>query len=244
MEPGRDSAFPPTAPTSTTEWDEKCRAVPAGTIEADHVLIVSPHPDDETLGAGGIAADLVAGGVAAQVLTATDGEGSHSGWDVAALRRREQDAALKRLRLPPSDRLSLPDTAVTAYVDEVASAIAERCDHSTVVLAPWEHDGHGDHDAVGRAAQLAARRTGSVLLEYFVWTWPWATPDAVGHLDLRCHALSPAARVAKAEALGCYRSQLSDMDGDAVIRPALTAAAGWPFEVLVHPRLVDGGRGP
>src|SRR5690606_13482680 len=48
-----------------------------------------------------------------------------------------------------------------------------------LVLAPWEHDGHPDHDAVGRAALAAtAALPGLRLLRYPVWAWHWLPPDA------------------------------------------------------------------
>ena len=41
------------------------------------VLVLSAHPDDETLGVGGLLADLADAGAAVSVLVATDGERSH-----------------------------------------------------------------------------------------------------------------------------------------------------------------------
>ena len=47
----------------------------------------------------------------------------------------------------------------------------------TLVAAPWRHDGHPDHEAAGRAAAVAARRTDASLVEYPIWWWHWGAPD-------------------------------------------------------------------
>ncbi len=59
---------------ASDRWD----AVPALDVPAvahryARVLVVSAHPDDETLGVGGLVADLAQVGARLQVLVATDG---------------------------------------------------------------------------------------------------------------------------------------------------------------------------
>ncbi|HEX2943304.1 MAG TPA: PIG-L family deacetylase, partial [Rhodopila sp.] len=57
------------------------RSLPLGTL--DHIagtgtcLILAPHPDDESLGCGGLIATAVAAGRAPLVVILTDGAGSH-----------------------------------------------------------------------------------------------------------------------------------------------------------------------
>src|SRR5262245_19390355 len=66
-------------------------------------VVVSPHPDDETLGAGGIIHDLSVGGWRVTVLAITDGEAALGRADarlmrrLARIRRLEQTRALTRL---------------------------------------------------------------------------------------------------------------------------------------------------
>ena len=62
----------------------------------------------------------------------------------------------------------------------------------TLVVAPWRHDGHPDHEAVGRAAATAAHRTGATLWEYPIWWWHWSSPADAPWADLGRLALSPA----------------------------------------------------
>ncbi|MDQ3114440.1 MAG: PIG-L family deacetylase, partial [Actinomycetota bacterium] len=61
--------------------------------------------------------------------------------------------------------LGWPDGLVADHEADVAADLARalaagREGTRTVVLAPWVHDPHPDHQAVGRAAGAAARRAG------------------------------------------------------------------------------------
>jgi LmbE family N-acetylglucosaminyl deacetylase len=65
--------------------------------KADRVLIVSPHCDDETLGAGGTIAQARKLGARVQVVFMTNGDGSRSTQLVAEARALRQEANLKNL---------------------------------------------------------------------------------------------------------------------------------------------------
>lgn len=147
----------------------------------DLVVVVAPHPDDEVLAVGGLLALLVARGTQVQVVAVTDGEASNPGGSVppaelAVRRVAETDAALAALGVPAVvDRLGLPDGGAAALEAPVLDALALA--PGSWLLAPWEHDGHPDHEAVGRACRRAADRDGARLLAYPVWAWHWARPD-------------------------------------------------------------------
>ncbi len=64
--------------------------VPALAAKHDELLVLAAHPDDETLGAGGLVAMAARAGMPVRVVVATDGEGSHpdaSVWDPERLAR-------------------------------------------------------------------------------------------------------------------------------------------------------------
>src|SRR5690606_16204888 len=46
-------------------------------LPARRITVIAPHPDDESLGCGGLIAALAADGRAVQVVFVTDGAGSH-----------------------------------------------------------------------------------------------------------------------------------------------------------------------
>jgi LmbE family N-acetylglucosaminyl deacetylase len=182
------------------------------------VVVVAPHPDDETLGDGGLLQRLKASGASIEVVAVTDGEASHAGSPtitpdrLAAWRADERDLALARLGLDDVSvtRLRLADGRVEHRVGELSEALAVRLGPDCLCLAPWCHDGHPDHDACGRAARTAAVATGARLAEYPVWAWHWATPDG-GEIPAeraRRVELTEGERDRKSWAIEAFQSQL------------------------------------
>lgn len=229
------SAFPIVAPTPETEWRALVAGAPEWPLPARPVLVVAPHPDDETLAVGGLLAELSRRSSSVHVLAVTDGEMSHPGHPGLAPRRiAEQTAALATLGLgAPAERLGLPDTEVARHVDTLADAIARRSGPATVVLAPWAHDGHADHEACALAARRAADRRGSTLVSYPVWAWQWATVDDLATAGLRRITLDAGARNDKARAVTCHRSQVTAFDGPEVVGPAALVRFARPWEVVL-----------
>ena len=232
------SAFPLDAPTSEADWIHLVAQAPELAISTRPVLVVSPHPDDESLAVGGLLAELASRDVSVTVLTVTDGEGSHPGRaGLTDVRATEQAAALRALGLDdPPVRLGLPDGSVSEHTEQLANALADRCHPDTVVLAPWEHDGHTDHDACGAVAHEVAAAQGATLLAYPVWAWQWASIGDLEQLALRRTTLSESSRSAKARAMACYSSQVFDEAGPPIVGPAALARFLRPWEVLIDVR--------
>lgn len=187
------------------------------------MVIVAPHPDDETLGLGATAVTLGALGVAVQVVAVSDGGAarpcpSASRRDpLEDVRRRELHCALKTLGLSAPICLGLPDGELGECESTLACALGEILaakPANTWCAATWRGDGHPDHEAVGRAAAAACDRTGAVLVEYPVWMWHWACPgDAVVPWHRAAAVpLSGAAIDRKNQAVQCFRSQTGGPD--------------------------------
>lgn len=178
------------------------------------VLVVSAHPDDETLGIGGLLSDLADAGAGVCLLVATDGERSHPVGDerartaLALRRRREVERAVGGLA--PAARIShlgLPDGALDRHEEALVDQVLRRTDPDTLVLAPWVADGHGDHDAVGRACVEAVSRSGADLAHYPVWLWHWGTPEALPWAQVVAHEPSLSSSWRKRAALEEFPSQ-------------------------------------
>ena len=151
-------------------------------------LILAPHPDDESLGCGGLLAQCAASGVGAQVAVLTDGSRSHPGSvshppsRLAARRRQETVDALRILGLSDSDLcwIGAEDTRLPAKgpaAEAIIIALADLCTLTgcNLVLGPWRHDPHCDHEAAATLAEGLARKTGLPVMSYPVWGW--ALPD-------------------------------------------------------------------
>lgn len=230
----------------------------------DALVVLAAHPDDESLGAGGLVHRLGARGVPVTVVVATDGEGSHpesatSPAELRAVRRREVVAAVGELS--PRVRvvlLGLPDGGLREHRPELERGLAAALDltggERPLLCAPWRGDGHRDHRIAGEVAAALAGRRGARLVEYPLWLWHWGDPagDDVPWDDLRGLTLSAEDAAAKEKAVAAHASQvrpLSPEPGDeAVVGPEMLRHAARPVEVLVEAASADDqaepGRSP
>ncbi|HEY5302871.1 MAG TPA: PIG-L family deacetylase [Acidimicrobiales bacterium] len=237
--------------TSEREWaTSKCWDAMAhvGPLTARRIVIVSPHPDDEVFGAGGILLHAVERGIPVKIIAVTDGEGSHgfadaSSSDQLARRRALETAeALRRLgwEKPLVHRLHIPDTRVSAHQDELLGAISTALRPGDWCVAPWRHDGHPDHDACGDVARIATQSVGVRLLSYLVWTWHWATPEDTNVPWASCRQLelTRRERARKRWASLAFASQLTPRDPhsqDQAVLPAPILRRFWrPSEVYIE----------
>jgi LmbE family N-acetylglucosaminyl deacetylase len=200
------------------------------------VVLISPHPDDEILGAGGFLAAQARRSVPVTVIAVTDGEAAYPDVEnLAGLRRREQEKALARIGIEANgiQRMGLPDGDVHTREADLASRIAGFLDRTTLLLAPWPHDPHPDHEACGRAATAAARTTGALHVSYFFWTWHHCRPDTIASLRLSRFDLDEDLQQAKSLALAEYGSQLHRDSGQPILPEPLLAPARRSFETFV-----------
>ncbi|MBU8545593.1 PIG-L family deacetylase [Roseomonas sp. ROY-5-3] len=201
-------------------------------------LVLAPHPDDESLGCGGLLATCVAEKRQTMVVVVSDGAGSHPfsrEWPperMAALRQAEARTAVVMLGLDPALQLhflGLPDRAVPERGASFTAAL-ERL----VLLAPkppltiftaWRHDPHCDHAATHVLAAALLRRLGPGvrLLEYPVWGLAHAhaipgfplPPAPVLQGPPRGYRLDVRLQLgAKRRAVAAHRSQLGEVVRD------------------------------
>jgi len=200
------------------------------------MVVVAPHPDDETLGAGGLIAMHRSRQIPVELIAVTDGEAAYPDTpDLGARRKAEQARAAEALGLTAECvvRLGIPDSAVSESESAVAEKIEATVDSNTLLVAPWSGDPHPDHEACGRAAERAARKTGAVLISYFFWTWHRSSAHQLMGLPLRRLMLSAEANARRAAALSCHRSQ-TDREGATPALPEnLLAPAKRRFETFM-----------
>jgi LmbE family N-acetylglucosaminyl deacetylase len=202
------------------------------------VVVVAAHPDDEVLGAGGILWLLASVGIRIRLVAVTDGEASHGGRadpdELITRRCSERTAALGELGASAAEviRLRLPDSRLDRHEPELTVLLGQLAAGFDACLAPWEHDVHADHEAVGRAARRACRR----LFFYPIWMWHWARPGDPRVPWARAVRVPLPALAAgrKRAAIGCFTSQLEDrpyLPGP-VLAPDFVAHFTRDFEML------------
>lgn len=224
-----------TSESAWQQWFSTRGEIPMLEVDVERLVVLAAHPDDEILGAGGMMIAAAAAGIEVVTVCLSDGSASHPGSpthspeDLAAIRRGELDAATDILGVEHSVWGGLPDGALTtadgAMTRIVESVLDERPDTITGVLSVWEHDGHPDHEAVGRCASRITRGRGLPLWRYPIWMWHWAIPgeDTIEWDALRAHRLDDGAMATKKAAVEVFASQihpLSDAEADQVVLPA------------------------
>ena len=181
--------------------------------------VIAPHPDDESLGCGGMIADACQRWFPPEVVVMTDGAASHPGSRafpppvLAAVRQQETRRAMECLGLRPKNLhfLGLPDGGGSQDPGLLAGAVQRLCAvvaRCETLLVTWRHDPHGDHVAAYLVARAAADLLGARLLEYPVWGWTLPDETALPEAGWRGWRVPVASHLAaKREAIACHASQ-------------------------------------
>lgn len=230
---------------------------PETAVTLDCTVVVGPHPDDESLGCGGLLALLADYGNPAHVIVMTDGSRSHPDSPsypaarLAALREQEVLDALAALGLPARAArfLRYPDGGLpapgTLAFDETARQLHEMLVAlaTDTLLVPWRRDPHCDHEATWGLLREAtvALESRPRWLEYPVWAWTQAESEVAPRTDeghaWRLDIFPVLAR--KEQAIARHRSQtgalIHDDPGGFVLVPEMLAHFVRPWELFIEP---------
>ncbi len=223
-----------------------------GAIDRQRVVIVAPHPDDETLGCGGAIALLVSKGYQVKVLVISDGTGSHPNSQkypaaaLQAIRSQETIAALGILGVKPEAIafLQLKDGSVptiTAPNFPAARALCRNYLQATLpdtIFLPWRWDPHADHRASWQLIQAAILSLGIApqIIEYPIWDWDRQQQKNANLSQIRGWRLDIQSVLnQKTQAIASYRSQLGQLIDDDpqgfCLSPEMVANFTRPWEV-------------
>jgi LmbE family N-acetylglucosaminyl deacetylase len=211
---------------------------------AADAVVISPHPDDETLGCGGTLLRKRATGARVAIIFMTDGTASHQhrlpSEQLAVERESEAREAAAVLGVDPEavHFIRAPDSQLSQHVEATLPRVVELLEHyrPAQLYAPFHRDGLADHVAAASLAERAATAAGvPELLGFPVWFWnhwPWMRP-VPGMIDpprrrlvkslvgarallreLRVHVDVAEQLPTKMEALARHRSQMQHRDGD------------------------------
>ena len=216
-------------------------------LGGERPLILAPHADDESLGCGGLITACCERGQQPVVAILTDGAASHPGYRqypperLRQLRAQEARQAVATLGLSSENLVffNYPDTALPsgqAVSEQVAMLARDRA--CTVMLAPWLHDPHCDHEAAALLAREAARRARCRLLSYPVWGWLLPPDQPLPVKRVAGYKLPIAAHLqAKRSAVAAHASQYSTLIDDSPqgfrLPPELLSIFERPYEVFL-----------
>lgn len=197
-------------------------------LDGGGLVVIAPHPDDESLGCGALIARAAAANIPIRIVVVSDGCMSHPNsrlyprLRLRATRQAEARAAARALGLAESDVrfLDLPDAAVPA-AGPVAEAAIEgivgvaREVSACSLFVTWRHDAHCDHQVAYALARAAQGRLGDVrLLEYSIWGRDAADPAPALEPPRGWRLYASAERERKRTAILAHASQVSGLIGD------------------------------
>ncbi|MFV8226479.1 bifunctional PIG-L family deacetylase/class I SAM-dependent methyltransferase [Christiangramia aquimixticola] len=193
------------------------------------VMVVAPHPDDESLACGGLIAYLTSQGAKVSILFMTNGEASHPNSKnyppqlLGDLRKKEALKACEILGVAKSEVIFLNagDGKLFSFVEEGAAVYGKLKDilektHFDTLFVPWRRDHHIDHIATNKIIRKAAQGLDLIIAEYPVWLWKkgsqedWPVPDEILPFRLNIEGVKPK----KMEAIYSHRSQLTNLIDD------------------------------
>jgi N-acetylglucosamine malate deacetylase 1 len=215
---------------------------------SQQILVVAPHPDDETLGAGGTIAKFSSRGDHVFVLVVSGHLPPLYTREQYEVTVREANAAFGILGVAESRFLEVPATMVAnqpthVLNEQIARVVAEV--KPDVVFCPFP-DRHVDHGAIFESVMVATRPVGvgcniELLAAYETlsethWNAPHIEPNFVPNLVIDITAQQER----KAQALGCYKSQIPVFPGARSVEAALALGkfrgtqAGFAFGEAFH----------
>ncbi|MCQ5146259.1 PIG-L deacetylase family protein [Enterocloster bolteae] len=168
--------------------------------ESDRILVVSPHPDDESIGCGALIAkyhDNI------EILLITNGAKGNPEWDkdtTIKVRCREFSIATKKVS---KCHILMLEDSTFSYMD----LRRQKFDYTkyNYIFVPNRHESHPDHVKTYRFVCRILRRMNNKarILEYEVWT---PLKKFNYFLDFSDYAQQ------KWNAINCYNSQLKHVD--------------------------------
>jgi LmbE family N-acetylglucosaminyl deacetylase len=217
-------------------WIEALRETPRWQPPHKPTIVIAPHPDDETLGLGGLIAEQRRRQIPVTVVAVTDGEAAYAGIQgLGRVRQREQERALEALGVDVNHiiRLRLPDSNVAAHETRLTDLFTSMFGADALIAAPWHLDFHPDHETCGRAARRAAEIAGATLVSYVFWVWHRGVDTSALQGSVCRFDLDDYLQKAKSAALDCHRSQLQRDDGRPILPELLLAPAKRSFETFI-----------
>jgi LmbE family N-acetylglucosaminyl deacetylase len=198
--------------------------------KSDKLLIVAPHPDDESLGTGGLVQRAFASQVPVRILFGTKGENNpwaqrfwDRRWNIGRDERegwgeRRRQEALNAISVlggkPECARfLNLPDQGITGLLmkgdPELLALFAEQIEEwrPTMVVIPAMHDAHPDHSALSVALSMVLDSFEGLLRR--VWEYVVHKPQVAIRRQPVKLRLSSEEVERKQQAILCHETQVA-----------------------------------
>lgn len=166
-----------------------------------HILVISPHPDDESIGCGGTICTHAAAGDKVELIVLTSGEkGGHGSSEDETIIIREEEAAAAAaiLGIANIEFWKQPDGEFNS-TDENVNRLVEKIKyyHPSIIYVTHDKEMHPDHKAAARLVATALKSAALPGVKPIVWMYEVWTPiqqinhivDISDHIDLKRMAI-------------------------------------------------------
>lgn len=146
----------------------------------DELVIIAPHPDDETLGCGELISLAVSSGRNVRVIVVSDGAMSHlnccdiSMAELVANRRLSCQKAMEILGVAPQDLIfgNFPDSKLAEHFEEIKSwLLSLLLEKKVQIFVPYKFEEWQDHQVIQKIGEELVSGTGNEGYYYLVWSY-------------------------------------------------------------------------
>lgn len=188
-------------------------------LDAKTVLVVAPHADDETIGAGGTLLELAAQGAALHWLIVTTPRGAGYSDAYCEMHSRQAEAVARAYPMAATHHFDLPASSLQAMgrgplVDRARKLLSDV--RPDLLLLPHIGDAHDDHTVAAEGFLAAAKSFRQRefglrrILAMEILSETDASPPAVTQPFLPTTIVDISARLQrKLEIMGLYASELT-----------------------------------
>ena len=183
------------------------------------MMVIAPHPDDESIGCGGMICLHQARGNAVVVVFLTSGERGIENLppeEVRMIREKEAHEATNILGVTRIDFLRLPDLALDENMEAAARRLAPLLEehHPDLIFLPHPDENHPDHRVALPLVRASFNRVPSLLYSPQLWGYEvWTPMREYGWTEDISRYMKQ-----KLRAIRCYRSQLQTFRYDRGVR--------------------------
>lgn len=211
------------------------------------MLVVAPHPDDETFGCAGLIAQKLKLGAEVSVVFLTNGENSLANVpqeEIKLYRQKSAKDAAKILGVSTIYFLGLKDGAIPRKNDESFVDAVKKITQIIEEVTPLElycthaHESWSDHNAAAELTIVALQKLDKPISLYMYWVWVWFSVPLkrmnVLNFSQTYHLSIGDVMKTKKEAIDCYLNALhvSKEPYCGRLPKMFLKAFEWPYEVF------------